>query len=108
MIACRSHHFAAPSQFKSSFRNNLPLDHGVSLALATEFEQALRTVSEVPRKLVSSLAPSGEVGSTYLGLVGDESQRSRDGDGIDDGGPGVTRGPLEVLVAVGVELWVVC
>lgn len=43
---------------------------------------------------------------TYLGLVGDKGQGSRNSDRVDNGGPGVARGPAEVLVSVGVELWI--
>ena len=104
-MECHIHHSTPhPAISLHDSTNGLPLNNGISLALATKFEHALHNVSGVPHQFRFSHV-SGDTGcNSYLGLVSDQSQGSGDSDSVDNGSPGMTRGPAEVLIAVGVKL----
>jgi len=104
-MECHIHHPTPhPAISIHDSTNSLPLNNGISLALATEFEHALHEVSEVPHRFRFSTSRKNTSCNSYLGLVSDQSQGSGDSDSVDNGSPGMTRGPAEVLIAVGVKL----
>lgn len=90
----------------SSLKKNLPLGDGVTLPLATELVLALYMVSLVLATIPQHIhCDARSKARSYLSVVGNVGQDTRDETHVDEGHPSVAGGPAEVLVAVGIEFY---